>query len=159
MPDINLTFYRQNHTNLVMTFLFDEPLGGSVGTRFRNYIGQLGTLTLYHVGLGAGIDVVPAEYLAGQGSTPDIPADEFVTSLPLAGLPDGEYEVRGSVQDSLGNITILTAVQFPGGGETVIDVRFTIVAGSPFAIHQITIPAEGREIVVPSEYREVTIHP
>ena len=44
-------------------------------------------------------------------------------------MPDGDYEIRGRVRDVVGNYTILSAFQNPGGGEGVQALAVTIASG------------------------------
>lgn len=120
------TIYRGGMTTLWLTLQSNEALGVLDTDYIEDYFGADGQVSLYHIASNTHYPVV---MVAQPDQTPGVDNDVFKGSYLFSLLPDGAYEIRGRVRDVVGNYTILSAFQTPGGGEGVQALALTIDAG------------------------------
>jgi len=114
------TLDRTGLTNMVVELQSDEALGILDTSYVEDYNGVDGQVTIYHVADTTSWPIVMSLF----------PIDLLKGQIALAGLPDGNYEVRGRVQDVYGNYTIITSFAAPNGTEDVLIILFTIQSGA-----------------------------
>lgn len=102
--------------NLIVTLHSDESLGLLNTAYVEDYDGNEGFVTLHHVIASTDYQM---QVFSVPAQTPSIDNDVFQGSLPLAGLPNGVFEIRGRARDTLGNKAIMHAVASPDGDETI----------------------------------------
>ncbi len=112
-------FNRNGFATLVVSLQSDEGLGILDTDYIEDYNGVDAQVTVYHISSATSwpvvMSLVPTNLLKGQ--------------IALAGLPDGDYDVRGRVKDTFGNYSVITAFAAPNGTEDVIIILFTILSG------------------------------
>lgn len=112
-------FDRASFNTLVVELQSDEVLAILDTDYVEDYNGVDGQVTIYHIAnntsWAVAMSLIPTNLLKGQ--------------IALAGLPDGNYDVRGRVRDAFGNYSILTSFLNPTGGEDIILISFTIMSG------------------------------
>ena len=133
------TFYRSDFTEIWIRLTSGETLGILDTDYLEDYFGIDGQVTLHHLSSGERFPIVMAEQ---TDQTPGVPHDVFAGYRYLSDLPDGDYQVEGRVRDLNGSYSILSAVQNPYGGETVILLQFRILV----AAVQIIIDLDALEI-------------
>ena len=121
-----MIFYRSDHTTLFIQLDSDEPLGILDTDYVEDYNGVDGQLSVYNVTTTTRTAMV---MVSQPAQTPGVDNDVFLGQLPLASLPNGDYEIQGRVRDLIGNHTILTRFNSPIGNETVINMLFEIKDG------------------------------
>lgn len=120
------TIYRGQFSTLWITLQANETLGLLDSGYLEDYYGNDGQVSLYHLETDTHYPILMTEQAA---ETPLIPHDVFRGQASLAGLPNGDFEVRGRCRDTSGNYSILGAVQSPIGGEQVLTLAFEVKAG------------------------------
>lgn len=120
------TIYRGTLDNLWIKLQSNETLGILDSGYLEDYFGNDGQVTLHHIPTGDNYPLVMAEV---PTETPEVPHDAFRGMTSLGTLPNGAFEVRGRCRDLVGNYTVFGSVQSPYGGESVIELLFSILPG------------------------------
>ncbi len=113
-------FNRNGFASLVIGLQSDEGLGILDTDYIEDYNGVDAQVTIYHISSTTSwpvvMSLIPTNLLRGQ--------------IALAGLPDGNYDVRGRVKDVYGNYSIISAFLNPNGSEDILIIGFTIISGA-----------------------------
>ena len=112
-----MKFYRGTFTTLHVVIRANEPLALLETGFVEDFYGVDDQLTLYHLETRGRFELLVSPV-----------GDGFEGFLPLATLPDGEYEVQGRVRDAIGNATIFNASEVPGPAQ-VVPLRVSVLPG------------------------------
>ncbi len=120
-------FYRGNYNNVVLVIRSNEELAILDSDYIEDYNGVDGQVSLYHVSTGVRY---PVPVTGVPSMTPLTPNDYFRGTYPLAGIPNGEYQVQFRVRDIGGNYVISGGFFSPIGTEKVSTLTMTILPGT-----------------------------
>jgi hypothetical protein len=121
-----MIFRRGQFSSVVITLTSDEPLGLLDSSFIEDDTGLDGYLTLYHVGSAQRWQM---PMVALPLETPGTVNDVFTGSLPLSGLPNGTFQLRGRVRDLAGNYSTLGSSANSTPNDQILNLELQIVGG------------------------------
>jgi len=127
-------FYKENYSDLTVRLSFTEELAILNTDYIQDYSGVDGQILLYRLSDGSNWPLAMTHVPA---ATPTVDFDVFEGTITLNTIPDGRYELRGRVVDTLGNYTIISAIN-PAlviGGERIVNVQIVVVPGFPIVYY------------------------